>query len=43
MHKVDAEQMREETILEIVGNQKENQSGRVFNQKDQEIVGIVGN
>lgn len=32
-----------ETILEIMGNQEENQRGRGLNQEDQEIIGIVEN
>ena len=35
--------MREELILEIMGNQEENQRGRGLNQEDQKIVGTVGN
>ena len=43
MHKVEAERMREEVILEIVGNQEESQRGGGLNQEDQMIAGIVGN
>ena len=35
--------MREETTLEIVGNQEENQRARGLNQEDQKIVGTMGN
>ena len=35
--------MREETILEIMGNQEESQRERGLNLEDQEIVGTVGN
>ena len=35
--------MREEVILEIVGNQEESQKGGGLNQEDQMIAGIVGN
>ena len=43
MHKVGAERMREEVILEIVGNQEESQKGGGLNQEDRTIAGIVGN
>ena len=35
--------MREEVILEIVGNQEESQRGGGLNREDQMTVGIVGN
>ena len=35
--------MREEIILEIMGNQEESQRGRGLNLEDQEIAGIVVN
>ena len=35
--------MREEVILEIVGNQEESQKGGGLNQEDQMIAGIVRN
>ena len=43
MHKVEAERMREEKILEIMGNQEKNQRGRGLNLEDQDIGSIVGN
>ena len=43
MHKLGVERMREEVILEIVGNKEESQKGGGLNQEDQMIVGIVGN
>ena len=43
MHKEGAKQMREEVILEIVGNQEESQKGGGLNQEDRPIAGIVGN
>ena len=43
MHKVGAKQMRDEVILEIVGNQEESQRGGGLNREDQMTVGIVGN
>ena len=35
--------MREEVILEILGNQEESKKGGGLNQEDQMIAGIVGN
>ena len=35
--------MREEITLEIMGNQEKNKRGRVLNQEDQKIAGIMGN
>ena len=35
--------MREEIILEIVGNQEESQRGGGLNQEERMIAGIVGN
>ena len=35
--------MRDEVILEIVGNQEESQRGRGLNLEDQEIVGTMVN
>ena len=35
--------MREEIILEIVGNQEENQKGRGLNQEDQKIASTMEN
>ena len=35
--------MREEVILEIMGNQEESQKGGGLNQEDQMIASIVGN
>ena len=43
MHKAEAERLREEVILEIMGNQEESQRGRGLNREDQMTVGIVGN
>ena len=43
MHKLGAEQMREEVILEIVGNQEESQKGGGLNREDRTTVGTVGN
>ena len=43
MHKVGAERMKEEVILEIMGNQEESQKGGGLNQEDRTIAGIMGN
>ena len=43
MHKVDVEQLREEVIPKIMGNQEESLRERRRSLEDQEIVGIVGN
>ena len=43
MHKLGAERMSEEVILEIMGNQEESQKGGGLNQEDQMIAGIMGN
>ena len=43
MQKLGAEQLREEVLLEIVGNQEEIQKGGGLNQEDQKIAATVGN
>ena len=43
MHKVGAEWLREEVILEIMRNQEESQRGRGLNLEDQEIASTLGN
>ena len=43
MHKVGAEQLREEVMLEIMGNQEESQRGRGLNPYDQEIASTMEN
>ena len=43
MHKVGAKRLREEIILEIVGNQEESQKGGGLNREDQMTAGIVKN
>ena len=43
MHKEEAEWLKEEIILEIMGNQEESQRGRGLNLEDWEIVGAMGN
>ena len=42
MQKVGAERLREEVILEIVGNQEESQKGGGLNQEDRTIADVVG-
>ena len=42
MHKVGVERLREEVILEIMGNQEESQKGGGLNREDQMIASIVG-
>ena len=43
MDKAGAERMKEEIILEIMGNQKESQKGGGLNRKDQTTAGTVEN
>ena len=43
MHKAKGKRLREETIMEIVGNQEENQRERGINPEDKEIASTVGN
>ena len=43
MYKVVVEQLREEIIPEIMGNQEGSQSGRGLHPEDQESASIVGN
>ena len=42
MQKVGVQRLREEVILEIMGNQEEIKKGGGLNQEDQMIAGIVG-
>ena len=43
MHKVEEEQLREEIIPKIMGNQEKSQNERGLNLEDWEIAGIVRN
>ena len=43
MHKVGVEQLREEVIPEIMGNQEESQKGGGLNQEDQMTTDTIGN
>ena len=43
MHKERVERLREEVILEIMGNQEESKRGGGINREDQTAAGTVGN
>ena len=43
MHKAEAEWLREEIVLEIMGNEEESQRGGGLNWEDQMTVGTMGN